>query len=273
MKFKLLLHGSVLLLCIFSFICRYIPPSAEDHSRNLGHPWEEYEPAYFTKFQTVKDIIDDADKNFAVKDQNTLSYFNYIAETIRKRFYHGYSYYNLSTNPLAFLAGKIFWNNLSAIVIPDDIMKHPMAACSQQAIVLMEIFKRRNIDYRKVGFSNHYTVEGKIEGEWKYFDTNLEPNFQNKRTSLNDLMRTHRFDSVYSNIQMNAEEFHKEVANPVLGQVNKSPASKAVFFHRVCFVLQSTYFLSLLLLLTTINLVGIKKLRKKRLLRAVATHS
>ncbi|MGZ3850900.1 MAG: hypothetical protein ACXVKI_17340 [Flavisolibacter sp.] len=260
MKSKYILHFSVMLLCLFSFICHFIPAPREDHSHNLGHPWEEFEPSYYSKFQTVQDIIVDADKKFAVKDQNSLSYFNYIAEVIRKRFYHGYSCYSLSDNPFAFLAGKFIWNNLSAIVIPDDIMKHPMAACSQQAIVLMQVFKRRNIDFRKVGFSNHYTVEGKIEGSWKYFDTNLEPNFNNQRASLNDLIVTHRFDSVYSNIQMNPQEFHKELSNPVLGEINKAPASKAIFFHKACYLLQSKYFLSILLLLSTVNLVGLKNI-------------
>ena len=33
--------------------------------------------------------------------------------------------------------------DLNAIVIPNDILKHPMAACSQQSIIGMEVFKKK----------------------------------------------------------------------------------------------------------------------------------
>jgi hypothetical protein len=50
--------------------------------------------------------------------------------------------------------GEFVWSHLSAIVLPEDILKYPMAACSQQSIIMMECFKKIGVDYRKVGFED-----------------------------------------------------------------------------------------------------------------------
>src|SRR2546423_10838183 len=152
MSIRLLIKFIISCLCICSIITLVSKPSAEDYKKNYGHKWEQYDSSYFLKFQCVNDIIAAADKHFDVSKLNTLDYYNYVAAIIRKRFYHGYSYYKIKDNPIAFLSGMLIWNNLSAIVLPDDILKHPMAACSQQSIVLMEVFKKKGINFRKVGF-------------------------------------------------------------------------------------------------------------------------
>lgn len=46
------------------------------------------------------------------------------------------------------------------LFIPDDIMQYPMAACSQQSIVLMEFFRKKSIPYRKIGFDHYFELEG-----------------------------------------------------------------------------------------------------------------
>lgn len=237
-----------LLLGVCSLLRYIMKPVSEDHAKNRGLPWEEYDSTYFRKFQSVNSIIIAADRQFEASQKNSLEYYNYIAEIIRKRFYHGYSHYSLHDNPLAFFAGRT-WDHLSAIVIPDDILKHPMAACSQQALVLMEIFKRQGIDFRKVGFPGHFALEGKIEGKWMYFDTNMEPDFKNRRESLENLIKTNRFDSVYSVVQMDKAYFHKQVSNPQYGKINGAPAPNATLLHKVCYFLVSPVFLLLLLIL------------------------
>jgi hypothetical protein len=69
---------------------------------------------------------------------------------------------------------------MSAIVIPDDIMKYPYAACSQQSIVMMELLRRKGFDTRKVIFINgkrngHFAFETYYKGSWHFSDPNLEP--------------------------------------------------------------------------------------------------
>jgi hypothetical protein len=243
MKSNTFLAILLLIIPCCALVSRVVPKTPEDHSKNLGHPWEEFDTSYFAKFQSVNDIIEASDRHFKGQTKDTLTYFNYVAEIVRKRFYHGYSHYTASDNIFAWLSGTLVWNHLSAIVIPDDIMKHPMAACSQQAIVMMEIFKRKGIDYRKVGFPHHYTVEGKIDGKWQYFDTNLEPNFNNKRESLELLFKNNRIDSVYSVQEKSNHKFHEGILNPKYGRVNSDPAPRASLFHKICFVLQTKIFI------------------------------
>lgn len=262
MRSRFIFTCIVFSLCVLSFVSRFTPPPIEDHTQNKGNLWEEYEPSYFYKFQSIQDVITAADLRFAPQQRNTLAYFDYIAEILRKRFYHGYSYYHIATNPLAYLAGKLFWNHLSAIVIPDDIMKHPMAACSQQALVLTEIFKRQGIDFRKIGFTGHYAMEGRIQGRWRYFDTDLEPNFNNNRESLQKLLASKRFDSVYSNIKMDAAAFRKGVSNPTYGRINEAPAPNAILFHQICYLLVSKYFLIGASLVAIISAIGVSRVRE-----------
>ncbi len=107
--------------------------------------------------------------------KNSLAYFEVLSSLVRKRFYHAYSHYSLKENWIAAVAGKFSLYDLSAIVIPDDIMQYPMAACSQQSIVMMDCFKRLGMPFRKVGMTGHYACEGFIENGWYYFDTDKEP--------------------------------------------------------------------------------------------------
>jgi hypothetical protein len=269
MKSKTILAILLLVTACCALVSRFLPKTSEDHSKNLGHPWEEFDTSYYAKFQSINDIIQASDLHFKDQTKNTLAYFNYVAEIVRKRFYHGYSHYAASDNIFAWLSGTLVWNHLSAIVIPDDIMKHPMAACSQQAIVMMEIFKRKGIDFRKVGFPGHYTVEGKINGTWQYFDTNLEPNFNNNRESLQLLLNTNRFDSVYSIPEKNIENFHTAVSNPKYGVPNENPSPYAILFHKACYFLQSggfifCSFLLAFLLLSDFNPRRLKQFYKLR---------
>lgn len=261
MKSKSIIAFLFLFIACCALVSRFLPKSSEDHSKNLGHPWEEFDTSYFAKYQSINDIIQASDFKFKDQKKDNLAYFNYVAEVVRKRFYHGYSYYSAADNIFAYLSGAFIWDHLSAIVIPDDIMKHPMAACSQQAIVMMEIFKRKGLDYRKVGFPGHYTVEGKIDGQWQYFDTNLEPDFKNKRESLQLLLTTNRFDSVYSIPEKSIADFHEAVSDPKYGKVNEDPAPVATLFHKTCFVLQSWSFIFCSVLFAFLLLSNLKTRR------------
>lgn len=189
-----------LLLLVTVSIYSVSIPQKEDYKTNFGYKWEQYNSDYFLKFQTVDDILKSADLQFHDRDKNTLEYFQFIDDIIRKRFYHGYSYYNWDENPIAYLAGKIFWADLSAIVIPDDILKHPMAACSQQSIVMMEALKQRNIPYRMVGFKHHYALEAFIENEWRFFDANMEAKYKGQPASVADSKSHDTFYAMYRHV-------------------------------------------------------------------------
>jgi hypothetical protein len=243
---------------VLSFLTK---PNHEDYSKNLGHPWEEYNPAYFNKFQSIQNIINYADSCVGIQQRNTVAYYDFIAQIIRKRFYHGYSHYYFSDNPLAYLSGHFIWDHLSAIVLPEDIMKHPMAACSQQSIVLAEIFKRNNIDYRKVSFRNHFAMESFIQNQWHYFDTNMEPKLS-KRESLASLLSENKLIEAYTSTGLDINYLHRVLDAPKTGETNENFAPNASFFHQACFFLTSKWFLFIVIILTFWKNIRGKVLRK-----------
>lgn len=100
---------------------------------------------------------------------------------VRNRFYHGYSSYSVNDNYMALALEPFTGKWMSAIVLPDDIMKYPYAACSQQSIVTMELLKRKGFTTRKIIFINgkengHFAFETYYKGSWHFSDPNLEPN-------------------------------------------------------------------------------------------------
>lgn len=220
---------------------------------------EEFDPGYVAQFQSIDDVTIAAEKQFC--NNKGLPYFNHVASILRKRFYHGYSYYSPSENFLASSCG-LFWNHLSAIVIPDDIMKRPMAACSQQAIVLMEIFERSGIAYRKIGFEGHYVVEAFIDGQWRYFDTNKEPAIMDHRESLESMILSGRFDTIYNNSNLPSALIRKWSSTHEYGNINEEPAPNATRLHTLGFWLQSAFMIPVYILAIIIR---ISFLRRKRI--------
>lgn len=108
-------------------------------------------------------------------------YAGIVGKTLRYRFYHGFSHYRLGQNFIGWVLAPYIHENLSAIVLPNDILKHPNGGCSQQAIVGMELFRYKGFTVRKVGFfdpiiqGGHFCFEVKYGGKWHFFDPDKEP--------------------------------------------------------------------------------------------------
>ena len=213
--------------------------------KKLEHLKEEFDPSYVERFQHIDDIIAHTDSIYSVENRHTLAYSEEIVKVLRKRFYHGYSHYSFADNWIAAAAGYLFWDHLSALVIPSDILKHPNAACSQQAIVFMACLKKVGVPYRSVLFSGHYALEAKIGDKWFFFDSNIEPELSGNRTSIDNLLKTNKVFDVYKS-KRQPEEIRAFINNIQYGKINAAPAPNAAFFHK------GTYALSLL----TIGLIG-----------------
>ena len=102
-----------------------------------------------------------------------------VVSAVKKRFYHGYSYFGLGNNFAAKMLEPLTGKNASAIVLPDEILKYPYGACSQQSIVVMDLLKKKGLLTREVGFqgklSGHFSFETFYNGSWHFFDPNMEP--------------------------------------------------------------------------------------------------
>lgn len=170
MKTRILLLSLSVLLIIPNFINMDINGSASYNN-------VERFDTRLTNINSINKLEEYVDAEAAKKSIPIYSekYVALLAYVISNRFYHGFSHFSLNENWIAAVGEKVFGYGLASKVDPEDIMQHPHAACSQQAIVMMAILRNKNISYRKVGFPHHYALEAKINNNWYYFDPNMEP--------------------------------------------------------------------------------------------------
>lgn len=225
---------------------------------------EEYDVSFYRKLRSVSDLLSYVDTTSNVKDKKSLAYAEALSNAVRKRFFHNYSYYSLSENWGAALAGKLVWRDLGAIVVQDDIMKHPMAACSQQSIVLLTCFKQLGVPFRAVRFAHHFAAEGMFDGKWYYFDTDKEPHFPHGRTSVSDLMKSGDFALAYDSATRAHIGWWVGKGYPHYDPVNVMPAPRARLFQHVTkWASNYGFFVLALLLLFLANFVQNRKQSRK----------
>jgi hypothetical protein len=118
-------------------------------------------------------------------------------------------------------------------------MHHAYAACSQQAMVMMEILKRKKLSYRSVGFPHHFALEVLVNGKWYYFDPNMEPNITKderlesfwgaKADNLKQYYDTARFKDLDWKFGKDLEVTHGSVNQKYAGNVRIFQSVTGVF--------------------------------------------
>jgi len=206
---------------------------------------EEFDPS-LQRLNTVDKLVTYCDSLYEEKTNANRTvnfeeaYSDITSSVVRKRFYHGYSLYGFSNNFMAMFLSQMSIDGLSAIVIPDDILKYPYAACSQQSIVFMEILKRKGFLTRKVGFSGknsgHFCFEVHYNYSWHFYDPDMEPDLSvlaaYNRPSIEFLAR-HQDILVKAYHQYPMEKVLDIFPNYSYGTVNTFAAPKAIIFQRL----------------------------------------
>jgi hypothetical protein len=213
---------------------------------------EEYDPSLI-RLNTIDKLSSYCDSLFnsmAENDPTVVSHtaFPEIASAVvQKRFYHGYSFYDLNKNFMAMALSNATIKGLGAIVIPNDILKYPYAACSQQSIVLMEMLQSKGFPTRSVGFegdrTGHFCFETFYNGDWHFFDPDNEPDI--------NVLKAHNIPSIAflnanKNVLVEAYPQHsKEYVLDVFtkysyGAINTFPAPRAILFQKVSLFLSYT---------------------------------
>lgn len=177
---------SVLLISIFFQIfllevtIYFFPRFNKQPAYYLGK--ESFDPSLgrLNSLNTFINFCDSLNSGPLIKSGDSARYANTVARVIRYRFVHGYTWYHLGHNYVATLLAPLVHPNLSAIVVPDDILKYPKAACSQQALVGMSVLKEKGFTVRKVGFydsiyKGHFCYEVLYDEKWHFYDPNREP--------------------------------------------------------------------------------------------------
>ncbi|MBC7688558.1 MAG: hypothetical protein H7211_10310 [Aquabacterium sp.] len=175
-----------------------------------------------------------------------------INDVIRNRFYHGYSYFTLSENWIAAIAGKLIDSGMSSKVQADKIIQNQNAACSQQVIVMMAVLRKRGISYRHLGFPHHYALDVSIADKWYFFDPDMEPLMS--RTQQSEDQWHYHSDSLkqYYNSGTNQNLIKYTFGDGLAAQkgpVNEIPAPNARLFQTTTGILSKTLWCIPLLLI------------------------
>ncbi len=227
MIFKTLLFLSAIVLAVPNFI------DYDINEKLAYNQLERYHPALgsINSVDMLEHYIDTAavSKNISVSSPE---YIQLVAYVISCRFYHGFSHWKLNENWIAAVGERITGIGLSCKVQPDKIMLHPYAACSQQALVMMQILRKKKIDYRKVGFPHHYAIEVRNNTKWFYFDPNMEPNMNLRQRihenwkQSNDTLKKYYDTSKHKDLSF---QFGNGL-RASFGTINEIPAKKLRLF-------------------------------------------
>ena len=190
---------------------------------------------------------------------DTIVYVNSVSNFFKERFYHGLSIYSFQDNWIAYLTSKLFWSHLSAIVDPDDILKHSEGLCSQQNIAFTELLKFKGITSRSVGLGTkegpgHFLTEVLYNGSWHLYDIDVEPKWevlQFNHLSIDSLIKNRGLlYAIYDN-KLQKSHVDKIIKTVKYGNPNDFPAKKMLIFHKVTFFL--TYLLPFIFFLLFIK--------------------
>jgi hypothetical protein len=153
-------------------------------------------------------------------------------EFVRERFFHSYSFFGPKENWLAYLAGFV-WIDLRSPVLPDDILHHPQAACSQQVIVFEALVRKLGLDAGSVHMDHHLAAAAKLAGRWRVYDADREINPRSYPLSgllAGDPAVLAIYGKVGQSIDLAGQAAHGGIK---LADVNANPAPHASIFHRV----------------------------------------
>lgn len=206
---------------------------------------EEYDPS-LSRLNTIELLEKYCDSIYLssswanTQDEVRKDYTDVVTAVVRKKFYHGYSYYRFATNYVGFLTSRMIMEGLNSVVIPNDIVKYPNAACSQQAIVVMEVLRSKGFEIRKVGFqgkeAGHFCFEVFFDNQWHFYDTNMEPDV----AYLKSIGRPGiAYLAAHPDILLTAyRQYPKETIldvfpNYFYGEMNEEPAPRAVLFQKI----------------------------------------
>lgn len=230
------IYGVLFVLSVIPFFI-HINHSSHEPLQN------ELYSKYLKKINTVDKAVDHIIK-MNKNQKNNLDTSLFVRNTesfVKRRFYHGLSTYSVSENWIAYFGGEFLWSHFSAIVIPNDLLKHSEGLCSQQSMVFMEILSKRGIKTRHIGWGTdetegHFLVEVYYNSSWHLYDVNMEPDWEKINNSI-ERKSMHYFlknkESLFKAYQgrLDKKIFFDMLDNVKFGKINTYPARNMRFFH------------------------------------------
>lgn len=200
-RFKTIFYFFFTLITILSFYQKIgIEPATIEEKVTVK---EAYDPSLL-RLQSLDDFDKEVRLHLKHDLSDTSKIVNTIDDILRNRFYHSYSEYSMRDNWIAYLCSKTLFWGIKHPVIPDDIMKYPMAACSQQGLVFQSMLERYKIRYATINMANttesvggHYAVSAFYNAGWHFFDSNVEPKKVKGNPSVEKLIQDNALVSLY----------------------------------------------------------------------------
>ena len=238
-KYHLLIFITFFLISLFPLLISQIKTNKD------FNPKSDLFKIELTRFKNINDLTAHIDgiysAQYSLKNIDTTAYVNICSEIVKRRFFHGQSNYTMNENWIAFLSGKLFWAHFSAIVDPDDILNYDEALCSQQAIVFMELLKRKGITTRWVGWGKkegpgHFLTEVFYSNDWHLYDVNKEPNWLKikiRHSNMSYYLDNKDSLSIIYEGLINKTILYQFLNKVRYGVPNEFPAKKMLLFHQV----------------------------------------
>ena len=203
---------------------------------------------------------------FKQTNYDTAVTVRFIDQFLRNRFYHSYSELRVPDNWIANICGKLIWADFLYPVRPCDIIKYPMAACSQQGIVFQHQLDLLKIPTSTIKFlalakktPGHYAVSVYYGSTWHYYDPNQEPLIiDSTMPNINMIIDKKLYEKMY--IKKSNVRFQKFFRAKSYQRIKKEPFTKGNMYYFQTI----TGFLSnwLWLMFFTLYLVLLLKTRK-----------
>lgn len=238
---KMSLYVSALLVTLMTALSWFAKPTPDP---DWITPTEAYDPA-LARLDTVDKLVAAAHEK--ARKPGTREAVYQLEQVTRYRFYHGYSRYGLHENWLAWLAARTINPDLDSIVLPDEIIRHDAAACSQQAIVVQAALARMGVTYATIEVPKHFLTAAWIDGEWYVVDP-WGPNERNRSRlfKVEEFMTVAGRKAMFPDAHASARWDKLRFSVPRLVKIEQFPAIRARLFHQVTRWLSSWLWLPLL---------------------------
>src|SRR5258706_9076581 len=113
-------------LFLFSFTCFLLSLKGDFVPLHFGEKpaklnYDEFDPSLM-RLNTMAKLEDYCDSLYHANYPGR-TYPGIVSDVVRLRFYHGYSYYDATHNPMAAFIAPFIKRGMAAIVMPNDIVK------------------------------------------------------------------------------------------------------------------------------------------------------
>lgn len=191
----------------------------------------------------------------------------FIDDIIRKKYFHQTAYLAADTNWVLKIFDFLFPSKeFLTAMDPKNLVKKNHGICNQQAIIFQEVIKDYEFQFASIGFDikipeqgnfGHFVSAVKIQENWFYFDSNMEPDYDRSDPSI--FSRVLKADKGL--LKKLYPEYNFSLVNKdmiIFRDLNTFPAKKGVMFQKITQFLSDFSWIFLLMLAFLLRFIKLK---------------